>query len=54
LAARRASAIAPSDPLVQCGVHINSSISIRKVLLREALAAIPDAGWFGSSVARSL
>jgi O-antigen ligase len=37
----------PYDPLVQCGIHINSSISIRKVLLRDALAAIPDAGWFG-------
>jgi hypothetical protein len=37
----------PSDPLVQCGIHINSSISIRKVLLLEAVAAIPDAGWFG-------
>jgi O-antigen ligase len=41
------SAAAPSDPLIRCGIHINSSISIRKVLLRDALAAIPGAGWFG-------
>ena len=36
-----------ADALVRCGVNANSSIATRTVLWREAIALIPDAGWFG-------